>query len=850
MPTVALAAGDTTPPTLVSFSFTPTTIDTSASQQTITFTARITDDLAGLSYAYVEFDSPSGQYVTADFYSSTRVSGTAQDGTYQENVIVPRYSDPGTWTARYTSLRDQVNNARNLTSGDLSAEGFPTSFTQTSGAGDTTPPTLVSFSFTPTTIDTSASQQTITFTARITDDLAGLSYAYVEFDSPSGQYVTADFYSSTRVSGTAQDGTYQENVVVPRYSDPGTWTARYTSLRDQVNNARNLTSGDLSAAGFPTSFTQTSGAGDTTPPTLVSFSFTPTTIDTSASQQTITFTARITDDLAGLSYAYVEFDSPSGQYVTADFYSSTRVSGTAQDGTYQENVVVPRYSDPGTWTARYTSLRDQVNNARNLTSGDLSAAGFPTSFTIGAGGGGGATCQATNRTTSYSDLQSAITNANAGDTIQVSGTCDGVFVIDKNLTLKGSPEGSRAILERQDIDAGGTVVSVGGGVQATLKDLVITEADLGAGGTGIYNRGALTLSGTSWVTGNTEAFDYGGDGIYNTGTLVLNDSARVSDNKIGYTTHACPGINNAGGIVTLNDYAGAADDDGICNGLAANFGSGTVTLNDYARASGISNWGNFERGTVTLNGHARVGGIYNDGGNYNNGPGGIVTLNGSSSVSGGTGISNTYGGTLIMNGSSSVSGNTKSGIYNDQGSIVTLNDSSSVTGNSATDGGGIYNFGAAVYLTGSSSVSGNSAAAKGGGIYNGGTAILKGSSSVTGNTAGLTGGGIFNDSALNLKACRNAPYTWTGVISPNTPDDPPTPSLIMCSSETGVTPDYAVEGLAMSPDEPDRERRPARVLPSHGAQLGDRRRGLVGDQTASGREQRRDVRYHPGEPDD
>jgi hypothetical protein len=43
------ATSDTTPPSLKEFSFTPTTIDTTLSSQTVTVTARVTDDLSGFS---------------------------------------------------------------------------------------------------------------------------------------------------------------------------------------------------------------------------------------------------------------------------------------------------------------------------------------------------------------------------------------------------------------------------------------------------------------------------------------------------------------------------------------------------------------------------------------------------------------------------------------------------------------------------------------------------------------------------------------------------------------------------------------------------------------------------------
>ena len=49
--------------------------------------------------------------------------------------------------------------------------------------------------------------------------------------------------------------------------------------------------------------------------------------------------------------------------------------------------------------------------------------------------------------------------------------------------------------------------------------------------------------------------------------------------------------------------------------------------------------------------------------------------------------------------------------------------------------------------------------------------ILEGEAQVTGNIAGVVGGGILPDNASVNKvfACSS----WTGAISPNTPDDPP-----------------------------------------------------------------------------
>ena len=383
---VATAAGDTTPPTLSSFSFSPTTVDTSASAQSISVTAHVSDDIAGVEYGAFSFVGPSNQHLSGYFDASDRTSGTALDGTYQINVSVPRSTAEGTWTVGYFETRDQAGNYRQLRTADLSAAGFQTSFTQT-GAGDTTPPTLSSFSFSPTTVDTSASAQSISVTAHVSDDIAGVEYGAFSFVGPSNQHLSGYFDASDRTSGTALDGTYQINVSVPRSTAEGTWTVGYFETRDQAGNYRQLRTADLSAAGFQTSFTQT-GAGDTTPPTLSSFSFSPTTVDTSASAQSISVTAHVSDDIAGVEYGAFSFVGPSNQHLSGYFDASDRTSGTALDGTYQINVSVPRSTAEGTWTVGYFETRDQAGNYRQLRTADLSAAGFQTSLTVGVSGGG------------------------------------------------------------------------------------------------------------------------------------------------------------------------------------------------------------------------------------------------------------------------------------------------------------------------------------------------------------------------------------------------------------------------------------------------------------------------------
>src|SRR4051794_27775195 len=88
------AAQDTTPPDASAVGFPPTTIDVTAAARVVTVTARLTDDLSGVSAGLVTFTSPSGAEVTAGF---VKVSGNGKDGTYQSAVSFPQGSQGGVW---------------------------------------------------------------------------------------------------------------------------------------------------------------------------------------------------------------------------------------------------------------------------------------------------------------------------------------------------------------------------------------------------------------------------------------------------------------------------------------------------------------------------------------------------------------------------------------------------------------------------------------------------------------------------------------------------------------------------------------------------------------------------------
>jgi hypothetical protein len=108
-----------------------------------------------------------------------------------------------------------------------------------------------------------------------------------------------------------------------------------------------------------------SAQSDVTPPVVAHLMISPTLVDTSHAVQTVTLTARITDNLSGLRYATIWF----GPYIYGDeqdkpvtFSDWKLVNGDAVDGVYETTLTLPRFSADGRWVAKYMVMEDAVGN--------------------------------------------------------------------------------------------------------------------------------------------------------------------------------------------------------------------------------------------------------------------------------------------------------------------------------------------------------------------------------------------------------------------------------------------------------------------------------------------------------
>jgi len=112
---------------------------------------------------------------------------------------------------------------------------------------------------------------------------------------------------------------------------------------------------------------------DTTAPVLTGFDFTPKTVDTTLGPASWTVTISATDDLAGVIFFWIWFNSPSGEH-----FAGVNVYCQGTSCTGSEQFGLPQYSEPGVWTAGGAYGYDVIGNVRTYNTAALAGMGFPT----------------------------------------------------------------------------------------------------------------------------------------------------------------------------------------------------------------------------------------------------------------------------------------------------------------------------------------------------------------------------------------------------------------------------------------------------------------------------------------
>ena len=340
--------------------------------------------------------------------------------------------------------------------------------------------------------------------------------------------------------------------------------------------------------------------------------------------------------------------------------------------------------------------------------------------------------------TSWAELQTAISNAQSGDTIALGQS---LTAQSSDLRLLVSGKAITLDLNGYTLDRAQNAASLLGGVFTVASGATLTVCDSGAGGTGTITGGYANKGGA----------------FYNDGTLIIEGGA-ITDNHVSHENNENRGgaIYNDGTLIIKNcTISGNDGDDG---GAIFNTADGsavlknvTITNNTSVNHGGgaIVNYGALTLQSCTVTGNTAKS---NGGAIWTNAGGSAVTITNTTITNNATSNDDTRGGAIyIESGSVAVTGgkiadNTaKDGgaVFNNASGTLNLTDVFVHSNKSTQRGGGsITNYGTATLTD--CDVWDNEAKTNGGAIWTGGAQadVTLTNCVVTGNTAELTGGGI------------------------------------------------------------------------------------------------------------
>jgi len=368
---------DIVPPDLVYFEIIPDTIDTGASSQIVTFILQITDEMSGFNHLIMYLTSPSEQQGHSLLVNLNDLDdGDEYDGRYISTFEFPQYSESGTWKISMR-IQDDVTNTRIISPQDILDRGF-SPYVYISGGPDLAPPIILDLQIDPDTIDVNEYSRKVNFTFHITDEIAGFNYLVAYIRSPSRRQFRAIVVGhGYPISGDVNDGIFRRTIEFPEHHEAGTWFIEYLNIYDKVRNHRQIFRQKLIDAGFETNLEIISDPHDIIAPVLESLDIDPRLVDTSAGPQTVYFTFTISDHLAGLLYLILWLKSPSlGQQWRIQVVARNLLSGDVFSGIYRQSIILPQYSETGTWRITQLCMVDNVTNTRCFSYQNLVDGGY------------------------------------------------------------------------------------------------------------------------------------------------------------------------------------------------------------------------------------------------------------------------------------------------------------------------------------------------------------------------------------------------------------------------------------------------------------------------------------------
>ena len=309
-------------PELTALSVAPATVDVRRRDAWLTVTARPVDDggpgpATGITELGIGFTGELG----------SPMMRPQPDGTWVGRLRVPRGVKPGEYTIDSVRLRDgsgsSFGNVRDYYRNQLEGTELAPRVTVVSDV-DRRAPRLRSLHLSATRADVTSAPARIRVRARVVDVGAGTAGVSILSD------VGAHGQLRLR-SGTARDGIWAGTLTAPKWMTSRSATYLIVvGMTDRPGNERLVYSDELAKRRMPSSLTVTTRRPDRTAPRLETVTLSPSVVDLTGGDQTVTVTVHAVDRPAGVGNTYV---------ITHPLHL---VAGTRRDGRWRRAVTLDR----------------------------------------------------------------------------------------------------------------------------------------------------------------------------------------------------------------------------------------------------------------------------------------------------------------------------------------------------------------------------------------------------------------------------------------------------------------------------------------------------------------------------
>jgi Ca2+-binding RTX toxin-like protein len=343
---------DNAAPWVVSAQLSTTSVDSSASAQTIQVTLQITDELMGVDFAGCSI-TLDGARSSTGYERAVRTSGDAIDGMYTCNVTIPVGGSTGRWGLNLDT-RDRAGNMGLANQGPNGKwhsnlpeimDQTPSHWIDQTGPGDNQSPRITDPVYSKTEVDTSAGPDTFNLDVTVTDDFSGIKTVNCGPRHNSVENFEIKVVV-TKLSGTDTNGVWRCAVTLPQNSGQGKWTfsvvavdktGKVYAIQGKPGTESTWLVDDISEIfvqpplDLGVNYVTQIGEGDDQLPTMTSITLDKTQVNTSSSDQTVVATLNLVDLESGVRSVELRSFSP-----TTFAQNVTQCKATSSDGAGNE----------------------------------------------------------------------------------------------------------------------------------------------------------------------------------------------------------------------------------------------------------------------------------------------------------------------------------------------------------------------------------------------------------------------------------------------------------------------------------------------------------------------------------